>query len=97
MTNPPASPPPVSAPVSEQKQAYWRATIRLILTLLAVWFVVAYLMGIVFAPALNSVRIGEAPLGFWIAHNGAIYVFIALIVIYATRMRALDRQYGVEE
>jgi putative solute:sodium symporter small subunit len=97
MTNPPASPPPVSAPVSEQKQAYWRATIRLILTLLAVWFVVAYLMGIVFAPTLNSVRIGEAPLGFWIAHNGAIYVFIALIAIYATRMRALDRQYGVEE
>lgn len=97
MTQIPGSNPPPAHVVDDQRKAYWRATISLILGLLAVWFAVAYVLGILLAPSLRGIRLGEAPLGFWIAHNGAIYVFIALIVIYARRMRALDRQFGVEE
>lgn len=97
MTQIPGSSPPPAHVVSDQKKAYWRATLSLILTLLVIWFVVAYVLAILLAPALNGLRVGEAPLGFWIAHNGAIYVFIALIVVYARRMHALDGKFGVEE
>ncbi|AFZ69045.1 DUF4212 domain-containing protein [Deinococcus peraridilitoris] len=77
---------------------YWKANIRLTLILLAIWFFVAYVLGILLAPTLNGLgRIGGAPLGFWIAHQGAIYVFIALIIVYAVRMRRLDQQFGVED
>ena len=80
------------------RRGYWQANIRLTLILLAIWFTVAYLLGIVFAPTLNAMgSIGGAPLGFWVAHQGAIYVFIALIVVYALQMRKLDRRFGVEE
>lgn len=77
--------------------AYWKRNISLTLGLLAVWFVVGYLLAIVFAPALNAYTFLGAPLGFWIAQNGAIYVFLLLIFIYALRMNQMDKEFGVEE
>ncbi|MCS7300822.1 MAG: DUF4212 domain-containing protein [Fimbriimonadales bacterium] len=78
-------------------RAYWRANVRLIATLLAVWFLVAYGVSILLAPYLNQFRLGNAPLGFWFAQQGSIYVFILLIWIYARRMDTLDKQYDVHE
>jgi putative solute:sodium symporter small subunit len=49
------------------------------------------------APALNANTFLGAPLGFWIAQNGAIYVFLLLIFIYAVRMNQIDKEFGVEE
>lgn len=34
------------------------------------------------------------PLGFWLAQQGSIYVFLLLILVYAVRMDALDRRYA---
>ncbi len=78
-------------------RAYWRANVRLIATLLTIWLLVAYGAGIMLAPWLNQFRLGNAPLGFWCAQQGSIYVFILLIWVYARRMDALDRQYEVHE
>ncbi|MCX7924729.1 MAG: DUF4212 domain-containing protein [Fimbriimonadales bacterium] len=78
-------------------RAYWRANVRLIAILLAVWFLTAYGVSILLAPTLNQFRLGDAPLGFWFAQQGSIYVFILLIWIYARRMDALDKQYDVHE
>jgi putative solute:sodium symporter small subunit len=77
--------------------AYWRRNLNLTLTLLAVWFVVGYVLAIIFAPALNAYTFLGAPLGFWIAQNGAIYVFVLLILIYAVRMNRLDEEFDVGE
>jgi len=77
--------------------AYWRRNLRLTLTLLSIWFVVGYLLAIVLAPALNNFTFLGMPLGFWIAQNGAIYVFVLLILIYAVMMNRLDKEFGVEE
>jgi putative solute:sodium symporter small subunit len=78
-------------------QAYWRATLKLILGILAVWFVVSFGAGILFADALNGIKLGGYPLGFWFAHQGAIYVFVALIFIYAKLMDNVDRDFDVHE
>lgn len=80
----------------EERQSYWRKNLSLTLGLLAVWFVVAYLLGIIFSGTLNGARLGQAPLGFWVAQQGSIYVFIILIAVYAYRMNALDRATGVD-
>jgi len=73
--------------------------VRLVLTLLAVWFAVSYGAGILLAEALNRFRIPGTgfPLGFWFAQQGAIYVFVALIFVYVFRMNRLDREFGVGE
>ncbi len=78
-------------------QAYWDRTLRLTAGLLAVWFVVGYLLAIILAPTLNDFRFLGGPLGFWVAQNGAIYVFWLLILIYARAMNRLDREFDVHD
>ena len=77
-------------------KGYWAATVRLTLTLLAIWFVVSYGFGIPLRDQLDAVSIGGAPLGFWFAQQGSIYVFVALIFYYCFAMARLERKFGVE-
>lgn len=77
-------------------KGYWAATVRLTLTLLAIWFVVSYGFGILLRDQLDAFSIGGAPLGFWFAQQGAIYVFVALIFYYCFAMARLERKFGVE-
>jgi putative solute:sodium symporter small subunit len=76
--------------------AYWRANLRLMAKLLAVWLVSSYGLGIVLVEPLNRFHVGGFPLGFWFAQQGSIYVFIVLILVYAVRMDRIDRQHDVD-
>ena len=76
--------------------AYWRANLRLMAKLLAVWFVASYGLGILFVESLNRFHLGGFPLGFWFAQQGSIYVFVVLILIYARRMDQLAKEHGVD-
>jgi putative solute:sodium symporter small subunit len=76
---------------------YWKLTLRFTLLLLALWFVAGYVMAIGLAPALNQVEFLGGPLGFWLAQNGAIYVFWFLILVYAIGMGRLDREFDVND
>lgn len=78
-------------------KGYWKATIRLILSLLAIWFLVSYGAGIIFRDLLDNLAIGGVPLGFWFAQSGAIYVFLLLIFYFCRKMSALERKYGVKD
>lgn len=82
---------------SDREKAYWRATIRLTLQLLAIWFLVSFGAGILFRDLLDMVMIGGAPLGFWFAQQGSIYVFVGLIFYYCFAMARLEKKYGIEE
>ena len=77
--------------------AYWRANLRLLGTLLVIWFVVSYGFGILLVDMLNRFEMFGVPLGFWFAQQGSIFVFVVLIFVYVWRMRALDRAFGVED
>jgi putative solute:sodium symporter small subunit len=76
---------------------YWREHLMYLLILLAVWFLVSYGAGILFAKPLNTIRLGGFKLGFWFAQQGAVYVFLLLIVLYVRLMNRLDRKYDVHE
>jgi len=77
-------------------KGYWKATLRLTISLLVIWFAVSYGAGILFRDFLDQVSIGGAPLGFWFAQQGAIYVFVALIFYYCWAMNRLERKFGVK-
>ena len=83
--------------MSSPPNGYWRATVRLILILLAIWALVSLVAGILLVRPLNEFSIGHLPLGFWIAQQGSIIVFVALIFIFANRMDKLDRRYGKDQ
>ena len=76
---------------------YWPTVLRLIMIVLAVWFLVSYGAGILFASALNSISLGGYPLGFWFSQQGSMYVFIALIFIYSWKMGKIDEEFDVHE
>ena len=80
--------------MNKNADAYWKANVSLILKLLAVWFVVPFLGGIVFVDTLNQFNLGGYPLGFWIAQQGAIYLFVVLIFYYAKKMSDLDDEFA---
>lgn len=80
--------------MSNRSEAYWKANVSLILKLLAVWFVVPFLGGIVFVDVLNNFHLGGYPLGFWIAQQGSIYLFVVLIFVYAKKMGDLDDKFS---
>ena len=77
----------------DKRQAYWRANIALIRNLLLVWAFTSIGCGILFVGPLNGLRLGGLPLGFWIAQQGSIYVFVILIFIYAIQLDKLDRKF----
>lgn len=81
----------------DNSQAYWRANLRLMAWLLVVWFIASYGMGILFVDELDRVRFFGFKLGFWMAQQGSIYVFVLLIFIYVRQMNRLDHKYGVDE
>ncbi len=76
--------------------SYWKANIRLVLSLLFVWFFISFGCGILFVDALDTVRFGGFKLGFWIAQQGSIFVFVALILFYIRAMDKLDAKYTLE-
>ncbi|WP_326554894.1 DUF4212 domain-containing protein [Micromonospora sp. NBC_01813] len=92
------TPPPTTAPPDNGwRQEYWRRNLRLMVILLAIWFVVSFVCGILLIQPLNNIVIAGFPLGFWFAQQGSIYVFVILILVYAKMMDRLDNEYGVNE
>ena len=78
-------------------RAYWHANLRVVAVLLAIWFCVGYCGSIFFIEALNTYQIGNLGLGFWLAQQGSIFVFVILVLVYALWMDRLDRQFDVGE
>jgi len=82
---------------AEQKESYWKYNIRLTTILLVIWFVVTFLFGALWAGTLNEIVILGFPLGYWVAAQGALIVFVIEIWVYAKLMNKLDLEYGIHE
>ena len=76
---------------------YWKRNIKYLTILLIIWFIVSYGAGILFVEQLNQIKFAGFPLGFWMAQQGSIYVFVILIFVYVRLMNALDREFNVNE
>ncbi|WP_341661713.1 DUF4212 domain-containing protein [Vibrio sp.] len=81
----------------ERAKAYWNKNVRLMITLMVIWFFVSFGCGILFVDQLNQFQIGGYKLGFWFAQQGSIYSFLGIIFFYAWKMRQIDREFNVDE
>ncbi|WP_414619033.1 DUF4212 domain-containing protein [Calothrix sp. CCY 0018] len=80
---------------NENHRAYWRKNVALIRNLLIVWALVSLVFSILLVEPLNTIRFFGVPFGFWMAQQGSILVFVALIFIYAVQMDKLDREHNI--
>jgi putative solute:sodium symporter small subunit len=69
----------------------WQTLRRRTLVLLGCWFVGGPLCGILLVDRLNVIDLGGAPLGFWIAQQGSIYLFVLLIFANAVLADRAER------
>jgi putative solute:sodium symporter small subunit len=81
--------------VSEKQRAYWQRNLRITGVLLAIWFVVTFVVGY-FARDLSFTFFGW-PFSFWVGAQGALIVYVVIIWYYARTMNRLDQEYGFAE
>jgi putative solute:sodium symporter small subunit len=79
-------------------ETYWRENQRLIYILTAIWFVFSFVHPL-FVKQLNNISILTGfPLGYWLASQGSLAVFVILIFVYAFIMNnVIDPKYGFGE
>jgi putative solute:sodium symporter small subunit len=78
-------------PVAARHQ-FWVRTKSLTLLLLLAWLLVNLLVPW-FARDLSSQRFFGFPLGYWLAAEGALLIYLLLIVIYVIAMDRLELAY----
>ena len=78
--------------------AHWKKTTRLMLTHLGVWFFFGYVIHFFVVP-LNVIRIPILgfPLGFYMAAQGALIVFVVMLFVFARQQDKIDREFGFAE
>ncbi|MDZ4163814.1 MAG: DUF4212 domain-containing protein [Smithellaceae bacterium] len=82
--------------LTEKHHEYWRRNIKVTLILLAIWFIVTFVMGF-FARGLNEVTIAGFPLAFYMGAQGSLYIYVLIIWYYQYYMNKLDLEYDVHE
>lgn len=82
--------------LTEKHREYWRKNMRVTAILLAIWFVVTYVVGF-YARELNAITVFGFPLGFYMGAQGSLIIYVVIIFYYAARMNKLDKEYNVAE
>ena len=81
--------------LTESHRHYWRKNLNITAVLLAVWFVVTFVVTY-FARDLNFTFFGW-PFSFWMAAQGSLVVYVLIIWYYAHYMNRLDQEHNVAE
>ena len=81
----------------DQRERYWRYNVKLTAVLLVVWFVATYLLGGVLAAKLNEIVILGFPLGYSLAAQGSLAIFVVEVAVHARLMNAKDLELGIRE
>lgn len=82
--------------LTEKHVDYWRKNLRISAILLLIWFVATYVMAF-YARELATINFFGWPLSFYMAAQGSLIIYVAIIGYYAMYMRKLDVEHDVAE
>jgi putative solute:sodium symporter small subunit len=80
----------------EVREAHWAKTKSLTFTVLVIWFIFSFVVHW-FADSLNAFSFLGFPLGFYMAAQGSLAIFVVLIFWLVRRQGAIDEEFGVSE
>ena len=83
--------------MKDKTQQYWKENLKIVFSLLVIWFIDSFGFGIIFSDTLDQIRLGGFKLGFWFAQQGSIYIFVIIIFLYVWLMKRLDKKLSEEE
>ena len=81
--------------LTNNHRQYWRKNLRITAILLAIWFVVTFVVSY-YARELSFNFFGW-PFSFWMGAQGSLVIYVAIIGFYAWYMGKLDVEHGVAE
>jgi len=81
--------------LTETHRQYWRKNLNITAVLLAIWFVVTFVVSY-YARDLNFTFFGW-PFSFWMGAQGSLIIYVLIIWYYARYMNKLDNEHGVQE
>jgi putative solute:sodium symporter small subunit len=83
-------------PMKTNDEAHWADTSRLMWITLGLWFFFGYVIHM-FVHVLNKITIFGFPLGFYMAAQGSLIAFVAILFWFARAQDQIDRKHGVAE
>ena len=83
--------------MKNKNDEYWKSNLRIVFSLLVIWFIASFGFGIIFSDVLDQIKVGGFKLGFWFAQQGSIYIFVLIIFIYVWLMKRLDKRVSEKE
>lgn len=86
----------VAAVDRETGQLYWRKTSNLMWFVLGLWFFGSFAVHII-APTLNKIHILGFPMGFYMAAQGSLILFVVGLFWFSKRQNEIDEEFGVQE
>jgi putative solute:sodium symporter small subunit len=83
---------------SDNDRKHWRRTTALMLVHLGIWVFFGYIIHM-FVNTLNqyTIPVLQFPLGFYMAAQGSLVVFVVMLFVFAWQQDRIDRQHGVAE
>lgn len=82
--------------LTERHKEYWSKNVTITVILLAIWFVITFVMGY-FARDLTAFTVLGFPFSFYMAAQGSLALYVLIIWYYAHYMNKLDLEYDVHE
>ena len=81
---------------SDQAAEYWRRTRGLMWFCLIVWALFGFVVHF-WVRELNTITFMGFPLGFYMAAQGSLIVFVVLIFWFSYKQNRIDEEFGMEE
>jgi putative solute:sodium symporter small subunit len=80
------------------EEEHWRRTTNLMFTHLGIWLFFGYIIHM-FVVQLNKIVIPilNFPLGFYMAAQGSLIVFVVQLFLFAKQQNKIDREFGYAE
>jgi putative solute:sodium symporter small subunit len=82
--------------LTQKHVEYWHKNLVLTAILLSIWFVVTFVLAW-FARPLAEINFFGWPFSFYMAAQGSLIVYVAIIGFYAITMRKYDIEADVQE
>jgi len=77
-------------------EAHWADTQRLTYIVIGLWLFFSFAIHF-FVSALNKVVILGFPVGFYMAAQGSLVIFVIGLFWFAKRQNEIDEEFGVQE
>jgi putative solute:sodium symporter small subunit len=81
---------------TDQRALHWRRTRSLMIVHITIWFIFSFVVHW-FAPELNRMSFLHFPVGYYMAAQGALVVFVVQLFLFVKQQEKIDRDCGMAE